>query len=70
MWIPPLCFTKQSPVYGKEASGITFQKEVQNLTVGRKNDDAFLGCTRANFGTLHYGEVLWDQLKPSIQTKR
>jgi hypothetical protein len=46
---PPLCFPKQSPVYGKDASGIIFQEEVQNLTVGRKNDDAFVGCTKAKF---------------------
>jgi hypothetical protein len=36
-----------------ETSNITSQKEVQNSTRSGKNDfETFLGCTRANIGTL------------------
>jgi hypothetical protein len=36
-----------------ETSNITSQKEVQNSTGSGKSDiETFLGCIRANFGTL------------------
>jgi hypothetical protein len=64
-----------------ETSDIANQKEVQNSTIGRKNVvDKFLGCTSANSVTLpgrgttlnsvRCSEMLRDQLKPAIRTKR
>jgi hypothetical protein len=36
-----------------ETSNFTSQKEVQNTTSSEKSDvETFLGCIRANFGTL------------------
>jgi hypothetical protein len=50
---PPLCSKKQTPEYGKEASSIAHQKEVQNSTISRKSDvDNYLGCTGSSFLTL------------------
>jgi hypothetical protein len=78
---PPLRSRKQTPEYRMETSNIDKKKYFQNSAIGGKSEVGTLSDTQGpilghfqvrgtTINSVRYSEMLRDQLKPTIRTKR